>query len=128
LWLTEVEPDSLSTHFGLPRTKITPELRRDLQLLHMRDVTDPKRMYKRQGKFKIPEYSQSGTIIEGPTEFHSARLTKAERNNTFLEGTLATESQGGKLKNRYEVLQQAQRKGKKAFYKSVLAKRKKQFN
>jgi hypothetical protein len=91
----------------------------------MRDVTDPKRMYKKQGKFKIPEYSQVGTIIEGPTEFHSARLTKAERNNTFLEGALATESQGGRLKNRYGELQKQQRKGKKTFYKSLLDKRKK---
>jgi hypothetical protein len=91
----------------------------------MRDVQDPKRMYKKQGKFKIPAYSQVGTIIEGPTEFHSARLTKAERTNTFLEGALATESHGGRLNNRYGELQKQQRKGKKAFYKSVLAKRKK---
>jgi hypothetical protein len=91
----------------------------------MRAVLDPKRMYKKQGSFKVPEYSQMGTIIEGPTEFFSSRITKAERTNTLLEETLVKESETGRFKSKYTELQRKQRSGKKAFYKSLLAKRKK---
>jgi hypothetical protein len=122
---TCTETDSLATHFGLPRTKLTPQLKRDLQLIHMRAVLDPKRMYKRQGSFKIPEYSEIGTVIEGPTEFFSSRLSKPRRSNTLLAETLMTESKAGKLKSKYAQLQKQQRSGKKAFYRSLVARRKK---
>jgi len=115
----------LATHFGLPRTKITPELKRDLQLLSMRAVLDPKRMYKRQGKFKIPEYSQVGTIVEGPTEFFSARISKKERNESFVGETLKTEKESGRFGKKYSELQSRKRSGKKGFYKSLMAKRRK---
>lgn len=82
-------------------------------------------MYKKQGAFKIPEYSQMGTIIEGPTEYYSSRMSKAERTSTLLEETLKTEAKTGKLKSKYHALQNKQRSGKKAFYRSVVAKRKK---
>lgn len=85
-------------------------------------------MYKKQGAFKIPEYSQMGTIIEGPTEYYSSRMSKAERTSTLLEETLKTEAKTGKLKSKYHALQNKQRSGKKAFYRSVVAKRKKPMN
>ncbi|KAF2671215.1 Fcf2-domain-containing protein [Microthyrium microscopicum] len=118
-------PAGLSTHFDLPRTKITPELKRDLQLLSMRAVLDPKRMYKKQGKFKIPEYSQVGTIVEGPTEFFSARIKKRDRNESFVGETLKAEKNTGRFERKYEELQTKKRSGKKGFYKSLLAKRRK---
>jgi hypothetical protein len=50
--------------FNLPKTELTPELRRDLKLLKMRDVIDPKRFYKKNNKgSEVPEYSQIGTIV-----------------------------------------------------------------
>src|ERR1700761_3305913 len=106
---------TLSTHFDLPRTNLTPELKRDLQLLHMRDVLDPKRQYKKQGKFKIPEYSQVGTIVEGPTEFFSSRLSKQDRNRTFVEEALANESKSGRFKARYSDAQARKKSGKKDY-------------
>jgi len=55
-----------SDWYNLPKTNLTPELKRDLQLLRMRSVLDPKRHYKKEGsKPQIPEFSQVGTIIEG---------------------------------------------------------------
>jgi len=89
----------------------------------MRAVLDPKRMYKRQGKFKIPEYSQVGTIVEGPTEFFSARINKKDRNQSFVGETLKTEQQSGRFSNKYSELQKRKRSGKKGFYKSLMAKR-----
>lgn len=42
----------------MPRTDLTPELKRDLQLLKMRGVIDPKRFYKKDKQAGFPKYSQ----------------------------------------------------------------------
>ncbi|CAP80093.1 Pc12g04660 [Penicillium rubens Wisconsin 54-1255] len=53
--------------FNLPKTEMTTELKRDLQLIRMRSVLDPKRHYKKEnGKAKPPEYSQQSHHQEGP--------------------------------------------------------------
>jgi Fcf2 pre-rRNA processing len=90
----------------------------------MRDVLDPKRQYKKQGKFKIPEYSQVGTIIEGPTEFFSSRLSKHERSQTLVDQTMTTEAQSGRFKSRYMEAQLKKKSGKKDHYKNLMARRK----
>jgi len=113
-----------SQWFNLPRTNLTPELKRDLQLLHMRGVLDPKRFYKKEGaKPKIPEFSQVGTIIEGPTEFFSGRLSNKDRKRTFVEEVLNTEKASGRFKNKYGEIQATKTSGKKAHYKALQAKR-----
>lgn len=38
---------------------------------------------------KPSKFAQLGTVIEGPTEFKSARLTKKERKNTLLEEVMS---------------------------------------
>jgi hypothetical protein len=116
-------PPGLSTHFDLHRTVLDSRTKQDLQLLSMRAVLDPKRMYKKQGKFKIPEYSQVGTIIEGPTEFFSSRLSKAYRTSTFVGEALRAEKESGRFKRKYEELQTRKQSGKKGFYRSLTAKR-----
>jgi len=115
---------TLESWYNLPRTDLTPELKRDLQLLNMRSVLDPKRMYKKQGKLKIPEYSQVGTLIEGPAEFFSARVDRKDRKRTFVEEVLAAEQESGKFKSKYEELQVKKRSGKKGFYKALKQRRK----
>ncbi|KAH8600823.1 Fcf2 pre-rRNA processing-domain-containing protein [Bisporella sp. PMI_857] len=110
--------------YNLPKTTLTPELKRDLQLLHMRGVLDPKRHYKKEGsKPKIPEFSQVGTIIEGPTEFLTGRLTNKERKRTLVEEILETEKSSGRFKNKYGEIQVAKTSGKKDYYKALKAKR-----
>ncbi|KAK5014775.1 dTDP-fucopyranose mutase [Cryomyces antarcticus] len=110
--------------FDLPRTDLTPELKRDLQLLKMRSVLDPKRHYKKEnGKAKAPEFSQVATIVEGPTEFFSGRLLNRDRKKTFVDEVLAREAQTGRFKNKYNDVQAAKTSGKKDFYKSLKAKR-----
>ncbi|KAL1960014.1 hypothetical protein VTO42DRAFT_682 [Malbranchea cinnamomea] len=110
--------------FHLPKTVMTPELKRDLQILRMRSVLDPKRHYKKEsGKAKPPAYSQVGTIIEGPTEFFSARIPKKERKKTFVEEVLAVEAEHGRFKRKYGEIQAAKTSGKKAYYKAKQAKR-----
>jgi hypothetical protein len=87
-------------------------------------VLDPKRHYKKEsGKTQVPEFSQVGTIIEGPTEFFSARLTKKDRKRTFVEEVLAGERATQRFKSKYSDIQRAKTSGKKAHYKKLKAKR-----
>ncbi|KAK5109489.1 hypothetical protein LTR62_006941 [Meristemomyces frigidus] len=111
--------------FDLPRTDLTPQLKRDLQLLKMRNVLDPHRHYKKDGgKMQAPEYSQVGTIVEGPTEFFSGRVENKKRKRTFVEEVLAGEQETGRFKRKYGELQGKKTSGKKAFYKTLKAQRK----
>jgi len=112
-----------SDWYDLPRTNLTPELKRDLQLLRMRSVLDPKRHYKKDNSNKVPEFSQVGTVIEGPTEFFSARLSNKERKRTFVDEVLTGETATQRFKSKYGDIQSAMTSGKKAHYKSMKAKR-----
>jgi len=110
----------------MPKTELTPELRRDLQLLKMRGVLDPKRHYKKDSsKNDVPEYSQVGTIIEGATEFYSSRLTNKERKQTLLEEIISQEQENGRFKRKYDDISKLKASGKKSFYKALKAKRSK---
>ena len=108
----------------MPKTELTPQLKRDLQLLKMRDVLDPKRHYRKDNsKTAVPQYSQIGTIVEGPTEFFSARISKKERKQTLLESVLETEGTSQRFKAKYGDIQAANASGKKGHYKKMMAKR-----
>lgn len=90
----------------------------------MRNVLDPHRHYKKDnGKLKAPEYSQVGTIVEGPTEFFSARLQNRDRKETLVEEVLGGEQQSGRFKRKYGDIQVAKTSGKKAYYKVLKSKR-----
>lgn len=91
----------------------------------MRGVLDPHRHYKKDGgKMKPPEFSQIGTIVEGPTEFFSGRIENKKRKRTFVEEVLAGEQDTGRFKKKYAELQTRKTSGKKSFYKALKAKRK----
>lgn len=90
----------------------------------MRGVLDPKRHYKKENsKAAAPEFSQVGTIIEGATEYYSARLQNKDRKKTFVEEVLAGEAESGRFKRKYEEIQTSKTSGKKAYYKALKAKR-----
>ena len=107
----------------MPRTNLTPELKTDLRLLQMRSVLDPHRHYKKTSKASIPQYSQVGTIMEGPTEFLTSRLPNKERKRTFVEEVLANETSTGRFKSKYNDVQASKTSGRKAFYQKLKAKR-----
>lgn len=110
----------------MPKTELTPELRRDLQLLKMRSVLDPKRHYKKDNsKNDVPAFSQVGTVIEGATEFYSSRLNNKERKQTILEEVVAQEQESGRFQRKYQDINNSKASGKKAFYKALKAKRSK---
>ena len=91
----------------------------------MRNVLDTHRHYRKSdnpGKF--PEFSQPGTIIEGPTEFYSGRIQKRDRKQTLAEEILATEHSNQRFKAKYAEIQAKKTSGKKAHYKARVARRK----
>ncbi|EHK17802.1 uncharacterized protein TRIVIDRAFT_76153 [Trichoderma virens Gv29-8] len=107
--------------FDLPKTNLTPEFKRDWQLLRMRNVLDPKHQRKTL-RSTAPEYSQVGRIIASPTDPYSARLGSRERKSTLLESIMSAHNDT-KLASKYSSIQEMKREGRKAFYKSVVAKR-----
>jgi hypothetical protein len=93
-------------------------------MLRMRSVLDPKRHYKKEnGKFKVPTYSQVGTIIEGPTEFFSGRIAKKDRKKTFVEEAMVQERETRRFESKYRDIQAAKQSGKKSYYNKLRAKR-----
>lgn len=96
-----------------------------MQLLQMRSVLDPHRHYKKSGKMKIPSFSQVGRVIEGPTEYFSARINKKDRKQNFVDEVMAGEQSSQRFRRKYDEIQSAKRSGKKGHYKALLAKRKK---
>ena len=120
----EARPTAGADWFDLPRTKLTPELKRDLQLIQLRSVLDPKRHYKKEDTRRTaPQFSQVGTILEGPTEFYSARLLQKDRKKTFVDEVLAGEKTSGRFKRKYSDIQAAKSSGKKAHYNELKARR-----
>ncbi|KAF2756154.1 Fcf2-domain-containing protein [Pseudovirgaria hyperparasitica] len=114
--------------YNLPKTDLTPEVKRDLQLIQMRGVLDPHRHYKKEsGKSKAPEFSQIGTIIEGPTEYYSARIQNKDRKRTFVDEVLAAEAQSGRFKKKASDIQMAKASGKKRHYQAMKEKRASKF-
>lgn len=82
------------------------------------------RHYKKESsRPEVPEFSQVGTIIEGPTEFFSGRLSNKERKRTLVEEVLAGEDASGRFKAKYGQIQVSKTSGKKQFYKNLKAKR-----
>ncbi|KAF4450598.1 30S ribosomal protein S10, mitochondrial [Fusarium austroafricanum] len=103
--------------FDLPKTNMTPEFKREWQVLRMRGILDPKHQ-KKALRASAPEYSQVGEIIAGPTEFYSARLTRKERKGTLLE-EVTRDLDSHKFTDKYAGIQKQKSSGKKAFYKNV---------
>ncbi|KAL8828888.1 MAG: hypothetical protein Q9170_006405 [Blastenia crenularia] len=114
--------------FHLPRTEVTSELKRDLQLLRMRSTWDPKRHYKSDNRRPlIPEYAQVGNILEGPTEYYSSRISKHDRKRSFVEQVLNAEEGSSRFKSRYADIQSSKASGRRAHYDQLKQQRSKRF-
>lgn len=101
--------------FDLAKPEMTPQLQRDLQLLKMRHVLDPKRFYKKEDQ--LSPYFAVGTIKESPDEFYSARLTKKQRKQSLAQEILATRSDY--FKSKYRDIQKAKTSGRRKHQKKV---------
>mmetsp|Transcript_4907 Transcript_4907/g.9128 ORF Transcript_4907/g.9128 Transcript_4907/m.9128 type:complete len:368 (-) Transcript_4907:241-1344(-) len=88
--------------FGMTPTPMTEELKTDLAIIRNRTYLDPKRFYKSADKnHKIV---QLGTVIEGPSEFYSSRLTKKQRRANFTEEIMADPASADYAKNKFKEM------------------------
>ncbi|KAJ2406967.1 rrna-processing protein fcf2 [Coemansia sp. RSA 2531] len=91
-------------------------------VLQLRNVLDPKRFYKKDASAKkIPKYFEVGTIIEGPTEFYSSRLTKKERKTTLVDELLADKQARDYFKRKVNEIHAHNNSGGKNWYKKTTA-------
>ncbi|KAK4770864.1 hypothetical protein SAY87_031396 [Trapa incisa] len=84
----QVRDTAGSSWFNMPAPTITLELKKDLQMIKLRDVIDPKRHYKKSESKALPKYFQVGTVVESPTDFYN-RLRRKERKTTFADELLS---------------------------------------
>ncbi|CAG8540898.1 6988_t:CDS:2, partial [Scutellospora calospora] len=91
--------------FDMPKPELTTEIKRDLQVIKLRNVLDPKRFYKKDNSKGIPKYFQIGTVIEGPTEFYSSRLPRKERKQTIVDELMADEQAKQYYKRKFLEIQ-----------------------
>ena len=116
---------------------MTEDLQRDIKMIELRNYIDPKRFvcescyynhcfpvfiilyfnfnrfYKSLGK--IRNVLHVGTIIEGPSEFRSSRLTKKERKQSITEELLADRGIKDYTKRAYLQIQDQKSNKRKAF-------------
>ncbi|KAL6051647.1 Deoxynucleotidyltransferase terminal-interacting protein 2 [Balamuthia mandrillaris] len=92
--------------FDLPAPEMTAELKRDLQMIRLRNYMDPKQHYKRIPK-RGPKYFQIGTIVDGPTDFYSSRVPKRDRKRTIVEEVMADEQARQWAKRKFSELQRS---------------------
>ena len=102
--------------YNLPKTEVTPELKKDFQLMKMRDILDPHRHYKKSDS-TLPRYFQMGTVIEGSAEFYSSRISKKQRKGTLVDELLADAEFRKKNKKKYLEIQKVKQSGGKGYYK-----------
>ncbi|KAL2650487.1 hypothetical protein R1flu_018615 [Riccia fluitans] len=113
-----------SKWFDMPAVTVTPELKREVELLKMRSVLDPKRHYKANDSKGIPKYFQIGTVVSGAADFYSGRLTKKERKMSFADELLNDASLKAYTKRKYGEIQEKKQDGGKKFWKKKVEKRK----
>lgn len=121
----KTKDDAGSDWYNMPRTNLTPQLRRDLQILRLRDVVAMgKQFFKKDNKKDfVPEFSQVGTIVAGATDGSNQRLTRKERKQTIVEEVLAGAATS-KFKSKYSDIQEKNQSGKKGHYKKAVGGRK----
>lgn len=97
--------------------------------MKMRGVLDPKRHYKTDtSRSLIPEFSQVGSIIEGPTEYFSSRVPHKERKRTLVEEeVLGDKKLTDHFGTKYNDTQALKTSGKKSYYRTLKEKRQRGF-
>lgn len=73
----------------LPEQEITPDVRRELEIIKMRNYLNPKRFYKANDSKSLSKRFQFGTIISGAFEGRASNLTRAQRRETIAGELMA---------------------------------------
>lgn len=109
--------------FGMAPTAMTEEMKTDLAVIRNRTYLDPKRFYKSADKHH--RIVQMGTVVEGPSEYFSSRLTKKQRRNNLTDEIMADPSSSDYAKKKYK--QMSRDKTRQAELRKQKSKRVKKF-
>lgn len=93
---------------------MTPELKKDLKLLQLRNYLDPKKFFKKEKKKGAPKYFQIGTVVHSAADYYSSR---AESRGGFVDDILADQQSRSYLKRTFLQIQETKRPEKKHFTK-----------
>ncbi|CAK9439014.1 uncharacterized protein LODBEIA_P32380 [Lodderomyces beijingensis] len=108
--------------FHMAQPEITPQIKRDLDVIRQRQALDPKRHYKRE-KWSVPKFFSMGTIVEGNTGYYN-QLKRRERGTSLVSEILADDGTKKYFKRKYGEIQASRTSGKRAHYKKVKSERK----
>lgn len=107
--------------FNMRGSDKTVEVQKDIRLLSMRSVLDPKRHYRKGESLGSSNYAQVGTVITDATGHYSDRLTKRQRTLTVLDSLVKDQNREQYFKNKYNRLQQVSQRSGKGAYKGKFA-------
>lgn len=122
--------------FDMPAVEMTPELERDLKLIRMRHVLDPKRFYKRDSEILsgaaaektkkskgTQQFFQIGTIVDSALDGVAGRIAKKQRKKTIVDELLADEESRQYFKKKFLQVQSSRRSNQHRNFKSKRTKR-----
>lgn len=96
---------------------MTDSLKRDLQILKMRSVLDPKRHYKREdtrtNDASLPKTFEVGRIIADHTESSAHKMRKKEQKQTIVEELLSDMTRRAYYKKKTAEIDARQRSGRR---------------
>jgi len=114
----EKEKTKGSDWYNMPALEMTEERQRDLELLQMRGVLDPKRFYKKNASDNLPKYYQIGTIVDSAADFYTDRVPQKDRKQTMVDELLADAEFKKFQKRKYvEIIEDKSKKQGNKFYK-----------
>merc|ERR1719158_2353729 len=78
-----------SDWFDMKAPEMTEEVKRDLEVLQMRNAIDPKRFYKKNDRSVLPKYFQIGQYVDGPLDRHVNKGEKKGKNKSLVDELMA---------------------------------------
>nr|CAH0112632.1 unnamed protein product [Daphnia galeata] len=85
----EAEKTKGGKWFNLPATEMTEEKLRDLEIIQMRSILNPKQFYKKNDLKVIPKYFQVGTVVDSHADFYHDRVPQKERKKNLVDELMA---------------------------------------
>lgn len=104
--------------------EMTEEVKRDLEVLQMRSVLDPKHFYKKNDMKELPKYFQIGKVMDSPLDYYNNRMTKKERKRTIVDELMADAEFHRYNKKKYgEIVEEKKKTNYKAHMQARRLKR-----
>lgn len=105
-------------------------MKRDLQVLKMRSILDPKRHYRKENTKTnvLPKTFQMGTIISDSTESAAHKIRRKDQKETIVEELLNDMTRREYFKRKTAEIDAKKRSGGRAFYKGIKDRRGSKFS